>query len=81
VAKEGGQGVFCLGVLGTGMGLAVKILDGRNYSYNPYEPAIIHLLKRHGLLKRSELGKLAKYREPDITNSRNEVVGRLSVQE
>ena len=81
VAKEGGQGVFCLGVLGTGMGLAVKILDGRNYSYNPYEPALIHLLKRHGLLTRPELSKLAMYQKPDITNSRNEVVGKLTVVE
>jgi L-asparaginase II len=81
VAKEGGQGVFCLGVLGKKMGLAVKILDGRNYSYNPYEPALIHLMKRHGLLNRSELGKLRQYQQPDITNSRNEVVGKLKVVE
>jgi L-asparaginase II len=81
VAKEGGQGVFCLGVLDTGMGLAVKILDGRNYSYNPYEPALIHLLKRHGLLTRSQLSKLKKYRRPEIVNSRKETVGYLQVVE
>jgi L-asparaginase II len=81
VAKEGGQGVFCLGVLGERMGLAVKILDGRNYSYSPCEPALIHLMKRHGLLTRSEQSALARYREPNITNSRNEVVGKLKVVE
>lgn len=79
VAKEGGQGVFCLGVLGENTGIAVKVLDGRNYSYNPYEPAVVHLLKRHGLLKRSELKALGRFRSPEIKNSRDEVVGYLRV--
>lgn len=81
VAKEGGQGVFCLGVIGRNIGLAVKTLDGRNYSYSPYEPALIHLLKRHGLLKPSELSALKKYRRPEIRNSREETVGYLQVVE
>ncbi len=80
-AKEGGQGVFCLGVLGKKTGLAVKILDGRNYSYNPYEPALIHLMKRHGLLTRSELNALKEYNRPEILNSRKETVGYLQVVE
>jgi L-asparaginase II len=79
VAKEGGQGVFCLGVLGANMGLAVKILDGRNLAYNPYEPAILHLLKRHRLIKPSELKALERFRRPAILNSRNETVGYLQV--
>jgi L-asparaginase II len=79
IAKEGGQGVFCLGVLDRNMGLAVKILDGRNYSYNPYEPAVLHLLQRHGLIKPSELKALARFRRPPILNSRKETVGYLQV--
>lgn len=81
IAKEGGQGVFCLGVVGEKTGLAVKIIEGRNYSYSPYEPALIHLLKRHRLLTRSQLTALKKYKRPAILNSRDETVGYLQVVE
>ena len=79
IAKEGGQGVFCLGVIGEEMGLAIKTLDGRNYAYNPYEPAVLYLLERHGLIKPAELRKLGKFRRPPILNSRKETVGYLQV--
>lgn len=80
IAKEGGQGVFCLGVVGQNFGLALKTLDGRNISYNPYEPAVVYLLKRHGLLREAEAEQLAREEIP-IRNSRNEIVGRLTVSE
>jgi len=81
IAKEGGQGVFCLGLIGQNFGIAVKTLDGRNISYNPYEPAVLFLLKRHGLLDEDELEKMNNWREPLIRNSRGEVVGRLVISE
>jgi L-asparaginase II len=81
IAKEGGQGVFCLGVLGRNMGFAFKSLDGTNYAYSAYEPAVVELLNRHGLLSRSELAALEKFHRMPIPNSRNETVGELFVRE
>lgn len=81
IAKEGGQGVFCLGVLGRDTGMAFKVLDGSHSDRTPYAPVVLHLLERHGFLGRSELKVLAKYRRPAITNSRNEVVGYLEIVE
>jgi len=81
VAKEGGQGVFSLGVLGAGMGIALKSLGGMNYAYPTYEAAALLLLERHGLLNKKELKMLHDYSVRPILNSRKEVVGNLSVSE
>ena len=79
VAKEGGQGVFCLGVLGENMGIAIKVLDGRPMAFNPYEQVAIELLKRHGLLNNEELASLDSFVHRKLYNSRGEVIGEVKI--
>jgi L-asparaginase II len=71
VAKVGAEGVYCAALPAAAVGVALKVEDGDNRSVGP---ALLALLDQvaPGLATAP-----AGAREPSITNSRGEVVGRL----
>lgn len=78
-AKVGAEGVYCAGIPGAELGVAVKVEDG---STRASQPALLAVLRTLGLLSDDEMAALARFAEPDILNTRGERVGavRASVQ-
>lgn len=73
-AKVGAEGVYCAGVPGAELGIAVKVEDGAKRAT---EPALIEVLRLLGLLTDEDMGQLDRYASPDVMNTRAEVVGSL----
>jgi L-asparaginase len=75
VSKSGAEGVQCIGRLGEGMGLAIKVMDG---SKRAKYAVAIHLLQQMGWITPSAAESLAeKFMNPG-KYTRLEVVGELS---
>jgi L-asparaginase II len=72
--KVGAEGVYCAGVPGAELGVALKVDDG---ALRAAEPAIIATLKGLTLLNDEELAMLERYAEPEILNTRGDRVGRV----
>ena len=73
-AKVGAEGVYCAGIPGAELGIALKVEDGATRAS---EPALIAVLKSLALLTDEEVAQLERYVEPDITNTREERVGSV----
>jgi L-asparaginase II len=73
-AKVGAEGFYCAGVPSMQLGFALKVDDGARRAA---EPALLAVLHHMDALKASELAGLARYGQPEILNTRQEVVGRL----
>jgi L-asparaginase II len=73
-AKVGAEGVYCAGVPGAELGIALKVEDGATRAA---EPALIATLKALAILSDDEVAELAAFAEPVITNTRDERVGAL----
>ena len=65
LAKEGAEGVLCIGDTGGGWGLALKAIDG---SIRATGPAAIEMLAARDLLTDPELEALKEVRRPEILN-------------
>jgi L-asparaginase II len=74
VAKGGAEGVFCAGLLGRGLGFAIKISDGAS---RPIAALTIRLLER--LLPDVDLAPLRDAALKPVRNTRGEAVGELRV--
>jgi L-asparaginase II len=73
-AKTGAEGVYCTGVPGAELGLALKVEDGASRAS---EPALVAVLEALRLLAGDELAALESYAAPDVRNTRGEAVGFL----
>lgn len=73
-AKVGAEGVYCAGIPGAELGIALKVEDGATRAS---EPALIAVLKALAILSDDEVAELASFAEPDIENTRGERVGVL----
>jgi L-asparaginase II len=73
-AKVGAEGVYCAGVPGAEIGIALKVEDGARRAA---EPALIEVLRLLGLLTDEDMDELERYARPDVVNTRGEVVGSL----
>jgi L-asparaginase II len=71
-AKVGAEGVYCAGIPGAELGIALKVEDGATRAS---EPALLEVLRALGLLSDDEVAELERYAEPDIVNTRGERVG------
>jgi L-asparaginase II len=74
-AKVGAEGVYCAGIPGAELGLALKVHDGASRAA---EPALLGVLRALALLAPEELAALASWATPPVTNTRAEVVGSVS---
>ncbi len=76
VSKSGAEGVQCIGVIGEGMGLAIKVMDGAKRA--KYAVAI-HLLKQMGWISPTLAETLAEQYLSLSPIKRLDVVGELSM--
>jgi L-asparaginase len=76
VSKAGSEGVQCIGRIGEGMGLAIKVMDGaRRAKY----AVAIHLLKQMGWITPSVSETLSETFMNLSNFKRLEVIGELSM--
>ena len=73
VAKAGAEGLMCAGVLGEGLGMAVKIRDGTSRASGP---AGIHALRQLGYLDDAQVERLAAFALPPVLGG-GQPVGQL----
>ncbi|MBU7584990.1 MAG: asparaginase [Nostoc sp. TH1S01] len=76
VSKAGAEGVQCIGRLGEGMGLAIKVMDGAKRAKHA---VAIHLLQQMGWISPSAAETLAEKFMTFGKYRRLEVVGELSL--
>ncbi|MCX7708552.1 MAG: asparaginase [Clostridia bacterium] len=77
IAKFGAEGVHCLGLIGKGIGMAVKIEDGNSRGVNP---AVLEALLQLNVLDRKEVDEAVEIKElwrPKVKNNRDEIVGEM----
>ena len=75
--KVGAEGVYCAGIPGAELGVAIKIEDGATRAA---EPALIGVLRSLALMTDEELAELERYAEPDVVNTRGDRVGMIRAQ-
>jgi L-asparaginase II len=73
-AKLGAEGVYCVGVPGAELGIALKVEDGAGRAL---APALLGLLRTLDLISEDDLGVLMRHAFPEVRNTRGEVVGQL----
>lgn len=74
VAKGGAAGVYCVGVIGEGIGITVKCEDGASRGR---EPVVVEILSQLGLLTTQQLTALAEFHRPQNINHRQEKCGEV----
>ena len=72
--KAGAEGVYCIGDLETGLGIAIKIEDGNGRATSP---VAVEVLKQLGLLTEEQDELLKEYHYPSLKNARQEVIGQI----
>ena len=73
-AKVGAEGVYCVGVPGAELGIALKVEDG---AARAVPPAILAVLRELDLIGEDDLGALHALAWPEVANTRGELVGEL----
>lgn len=73
-AKIGAEGMYCVGVPGAELGIALKVEDGNSRAVPPFAVA---LLRELDLISEDDLGALHAHVFPVLRNTRGEVVGQL----
>lgn len=73
-AKAGAEGVYCVGVPGAELGIAMKIEDGAQRAVGP---AILAILRELDLISEDDLGRLLHHAYPEVVDTRGEVVGQV----
>lgn len=76
IAKDGTEGIFCVGLPDKGLGIAVKIADG---GARALAPVVLRVLDQLGILTKEDKNALEGYYEPQIKNLRDEVIGEIKV--
>lgn len=74
MAKAGAEGVYCVGVPGAELGIALKVEDGAKRAVGP---AILAVLRQLDLISEDDLGALWSHAYPDVHNTLGEVVGQI----
>lgn len=75
VAKNGAEGVFCIGLKEQGIGIALKIEDGD--PGRPISPAVMRALEDLGVLTGEELEALAPFARKDNRGNLDQLVGEV----
>ncbi|CAN5212351.1 asparaginase [soil metagenome] len=73
-AKIGAEGVYCVGVSGAELGIALKVEDG---ALRAVAPAILSVLGQLELISDDDFGALHTHAFPELRNSRGEHTGQL----
>ncbi|HEX2210007.1 MAG TPA: asparaginase [Longimicrobium sp.] len=73
-AKTGAEGVYCVGVPGAELGIAIKVEDG---NVRAVAPAVAGVLRELDLISEDDFGALHAYVFPEVANTRGEVTGQV----
>jgi L-asparaginase II len=73
-AKLGAEGLYCVGVPGAELGIAIKIECG---SRRAVDPAVLSVLRILDLISEDDLGVLHDHAYPALVNTCGEVVGEI----
>ncbi len=73
-AKVGAEGVYCVGVPGAELGIALKVEDGNKRAI---APAVLAILRQLDLISEDDLGSLHQHAYPELVNSCGDTVGQL----
>lgn len=73
-AKSGAEGLFCLAVPQSGLGIAIRILDG---SFRAHAVVVGAVLTQLGLLDVAAVAALAARHDPELRNHNGRHVGEL----
>jgi L-asparaginase II len=73
-AKMGAEGVYCVGVPGAELGIALKVEDG---SARAIAPAVAGVLRELDLISEDDFGALHSYVFSEVSNTRGEVTGEV----
>ena len=73
-AKVGAEGVYCVGVPGAELGIALKVEDG---AARAVAPAILGVLRELDLISEDDFGALHHHAYPELLNTRGEPVGQV----
>jgi L-asparaginase II len=76
IGKAGAEGVYAAGIMGKGIGIAVKVDDG---NARAAYPTVVAILEQMGYLGEADLKALEAHRTPSIQNARDEIIGKLQV--
>lgn len=75
-AKVGAEGFYTAAIPSMRIGVALKVEDGNKRAA---EPALLAVLRAIDALSSGEIDQLSKYSHPELRNTRNELVGRVTV--
>lgn len=73
-AKVGAEGVYCVGVPGAELGIALKVEDG---SSRAVAPAVAGVLRELDLISEDDFGALHRQVFREVANTRGEVTGEV----
>ncbi len=73
-AKTGAEGVYCAGLPGRGLGVALKVADGARRASGV---ALVRILDALDALPPGSDGRLERFRRPPVRNTLDEQVGEL----
>lgn len=73
-AKVGAEGFYTAAIPSLRIGVALKVEDGNKRAA---EPALLAILRHAGAIGVDEFNRLSKYSQPELLNTRHEVVGRV----
>ncbi|MBN2899519.1 MAG: asparaginase [Clostridia bacterium] len=74
LAKLGAESVYCVSIIGEGIGFAMKTEDG---SYRALDAVVPDFLRKHGYISEEEHKRIYKRLPIQIKNHRDEVVGEM----
>lgn len=74
ISKAGAEGVYCAGIIGKSIGIAIKIDDGNSRAVGP---AILDILVQMKIIDKSEAEPLKNFWKPPVLNHNKEIVGKI----
>jgi L-asparaginase II len=73
--KTGAEGVYCAGIRGSGIGVALKVMDGGKRAS---DLALLRVLELLGVLRPADLDALGEMATPPVRNTLGDLVGEVS---
>ncbi|MDP4181766.1 MAG: asparaginase [Bacillota bacterium] len=74
IGKIGDEAIFCAGIIGKAMGIAIKIEDGNMRALGP---ALMNLLLKLNIIDADETKDMMPIFKPVLTNHKGEIIGEL----
>jgi L-asparaginase II len=74
ISKAGAEGVHCIGLIGKGIGIALKVEDGSDRASGA---VLLEILRQMEVIREDELDKYKELWKPSILNHRKEKVGEI----